>query len=202
MKKAKIEIGQQVGVTQKGEPWLFESWKSPCSSCPDSLCEQNIWIVDSIKYDYIALKQLIDNDTAYIFDTITESDVENGFSFNEGWLWVDEILSPDGDYNKDKYIFKLPIAWNRKTIPIDSIQSFSFAKENSCVGSFDLGLVLMSGALIVGAPITAFEDGSFNVATLIIGESIGLLLASAMYHNYKSRQISRYLTDEWQLKIK
>ena len=64
LKIAKIKVGKTIGVTQKDEPYYFENWKSVCSGCRDTICRQNIGELDTIRNDYLVVKQLINNDSA------------------------------------------------------------------------------------------------------------------------------------------
>jgi hypothetical protein len=201
LKRTKIKVGKTIGVTQKNEPYFYENWKSVCSGCRDSICSQNIWALDSIKTDYLVLKQLIDNESAYVFDTLTYQDNKKLRKYQKEWYWVDEIKSPDSVILNNKLVFKYPIAYNRKNVPVDSIHSFSFSRSKDCIG-YDLGVPLMAAISIIGSPIAAFDNGKFDIGTFLVGETMGLLLVYIMYRDYQHKQVKTYKTDKWKMKIK
>ena len=201
LKIAKIKVGKTIGVTQKDEPYYFENWKSVCSGCRDTICKQNIGELDTIRNDYLVVKQLINNDSAFIFDTLTYQDSKKLRKYSKEWYWVGEIKSPDSILFHNKLVYKYPIAFNRRKIPIDSIQSLSFSRSNDCIG-YDLGVPLMAAIAIIGSPIAAFDKGKFNVGGFVVGETFGLLIVYSMYMDYQNKLVKTYSTDKWKMKIK
>ena len=158
------------------------------------------WTVDSITNHFIFLKQLIENDSAYIFDTITYLDSKFK-EYDKNWIFVDELASSDTFSIDDKLIFKLPVVFKTRKIKIENIKSFTFAKNNGPM-RFDLGLPIAAAALIIGSPIAAFEDGELNLTTLIVGEATGILFATAIYKDLNSRRVKEYYTSEWKIEVK
>jgi hypothetical protein len=201
LKKTKIKIGKTIGVTQKNEQFYYENWKSVCSGCQDTICRQNIWTLDTIRTDYIIVRQLIDNDSAFIFDTLTYQDKKKLRKYSKEWYWVGEIKSSDSILLHNKLVYKYPIAFNRRKIKTDSIQSFSFSRSDDCIG-YDLGVPLIAAIAIIGSPIAAFDKGKFDVGVFAVGEAIGLLIVYSMYRDYQNKLVKTYSTDKWKMKIK
>src|SRR4029079_4181589 len=68
-----IKHGKILGFTLKGEPFMFDGWKTLCKAC-DTIVQKNLWIVDSIKRNYVQLKQPL---SSYRIDTLTKEQFKN-----------------------------------------------------------------------------------------------------------------------------
>ena len=196
-----IKVERTIGVTKKGETFKFDEWKSICSGCKDCLWKDNIWKLDSIHNDYIVVRQLIDNDSAFKFDTISYTDKKKLKNYSKEWFWVTEIQSPDSNTMHNKLVYKYPIAFNRQRILIDSITSFSFSKQENCSG-FGIGFPLMGLIMVVASPVAAFDNGKFDAGLFIIGETLGLGIFYLIYRSVNNTKIKTYRTDEWNIRVK
>lgn len=201
LKKVKIKVGKYIGVTQKKESFKFESWESICTKCADSISYQNIWTLDSIDYNYIVVRQLIDHDSAYIYDTITYEEKYKSKNKYYDWIFVDEIRSSDGDILKNRLVYAYPIVFKRNRILTENIQSVSFAKNNYC-NIHDSGYLLTTAVLIIGTPFAAFDEGTFNASIFAIGEGLGLLMVYSIYKKIQNNKVKTYQVGDWEMKIK
>jgi len=199
-KRRVLKVGHTLGVTKKGEDIKFERWKRICSGCKDSICRKNIWRLDSIQYNYIVLRQNIPHDSAYIYDTVLMSDKKNA-EYSKKWEWVGEIETPDSIYENYPQIYRLPILFNRKRIPLDSIESFTFSKRLHCNG-FTLAYPLMGLTMIIVGPFASVDNGVFSPLAFTVFETMGFGICYSVYKSIKNHKIYTYDTKKWTATIK
>jgi hypothetical protein len=225
---AKLKPGKLIGVTTKGETFHYTNWKNVCSGCDvpscvdslkqlsrqndtiryssavcaDSLCIDNLWVLDSVRKDYIVLSQTIEHDSAYRFDTVPYAQwqrYERKLK-NQSWFIRSWIPATDGSSN-GYFVVAIPEVFITRRVPIDSIASFTFPKTDNC-SSFGLGVPLLAAACIIGGPVAAVQGGQFDWAPLIVGEAVGGFLIWVMYDNIQDHRVKTYDTATWKIKTR
>jgi len=201
IKRSVLRTETFIGITLKGESYNYDQWKNICKGCQDSISNANIWIVDSIQTNYIILKQYYESDSSYIFDTINYSQTEKREKYYKEWFLVEYFNSPDGNYLKDKLVFKFPKHILRKKVEWEKIESINFSKRDNC-GQMSAMIPLQATILTLGAPIIAFEEGKFHWDLFLIGELIGLSKVFTIHRYLDSLKVKRYQMNSWKMKIK
>jgi hypothetical protein len=207
-KKITIRKGKLIGITKKGENFQYTNWKFVCNLCEDDLCKQNLFILDSVKKDYIVVKQLINHDSAYIFDTVVNPFGKNiNKYFIENWLWVNTIYPENGIKSKIKCVFKYPKHYFLRKFQFDEIESFTFPvydEKFACIYLDDSAGYELSFRLIFGTPFTLMINDShgFNEALLIGGELLGFLVLYLELSLEELKLVKTYSTKEWKIMVK
>ncbi|MFO0358639.1 MAG: hypothetical protein ACK50A_16915 [Sphingobacteriaceae bacterium] len=84
----------------------------------------------------------------------------------------------------------------KQKILIDSVESFSFSRSNSCSGFSIFVPVFAAFVIVAGVVISIVE---MSLAPLVIFEPVGLVLSYLMYRRIKDGQVRTYNTKEWKV---
>ncbi len=84
----------------------------------------------------------------------------------------------------------------RQKVLIDSVESFSFARSNSCSGFSILVPVFAAFAIVAGVVISIVD---VSLIPLAIFEPVGLGLSYMMYRRIKDSKARTYNTKEWKV---
>ena len=141
-----LKIGKEIGITNKGEDFKYSSWKNSCSTK-----NNNIWIIDSIKTNFIVVRRLLNDSSAYIYDTIPEKNKKLIRKYSKDWIYVTSIKTLSDNYLS---VYKYPKEFERKKVAWNNIQSLTFAKQKNCEG-FSIFVPLASVLIIIMTPIVA-----------------------------------------------
>ncbi len=137
-----FRTGDEVGITLKGQPYIFKDWKTICKAC-DTTVQKNLWTIDSIRDDSFILSRI----TSYSYDTISQDKYysalkewekqKKSFPVIDKTFFRDTIVTYIRKQDtvkvaekKEMYVLKYR-NHTRKEIYYDSIQSITFAQFTS-----------------------------------------------------------------------
>lgn len=231
MHRVVLKTGTSIGITKREETFIFRNWLTDCSRCVDqscmdsvkhikddttywrfdvcidTICENNIWTLDSISQTYIVLRRLSGDSSKYRIDSIQSGEMDTYARKmkrkKQEYYYLKEIPAADSNYAHNICVLAVPIDYDRERISYDSIQSYSFAREESCSG-FGLEVPLFALCAAIGAPIAAADKSNphFSWPTLIVGEAVAGYISWSMIHYIRRLRVRTYSVNEWKVKVK
>lgn len=154
-----FKIGDELGITQKGQTNIFGNWKTICKPC-DTIVQKNLWTIDSIAQNSFVLSRIID----YRVDTLTYEEYETlvkeykkqkkRFPLIENSFFKE---ASNGMEKQEMYVIKFPEIM-RQTVLYDSLESITVSRlksEEYC----SKGYILFPAAIGLMGVYVFFTEG-------------------------------------------
>jgi hypothetical protein len=188
----------------------FDSTYFYYRDCADTNCLNNIWTLEAVTENSIVLRTLPADSSKYRYDTVRVEQYgryqRRAKKKHEEYFSVgfDSVVENSGAIGY-RYIMLVPIDYDRKTVPPDSIASFTFHRADQCA-TFDLGTPLLALVAAIGSPIAAAQKddfgGKYGWPLVIAGEALAGGLTVLMVRNVNSLRVRTYDLAAWKVKAR
>ena len=189
-----VKPGEKIGYTLKGQPNIFEGWKTLCRPC-DTAVRNNLWTIDRIKDDCLVLKRF----KSYETDTLTW----------QQYLHDTSLIDSANCFRKGSQktcICKRPqYFWH--SISYDSLASLTFSKfKNESEACGDSPILFSTIAVVFGVDrvIHQFTEEHSNVKKLL--GAMAFITWGIIYADYRCRiyenNVNTYTLSDWKMKIR
>lgn len=193
-RKARLNAGDEIQFTLKGDSMPEMKWKNVCFTC-DSAEASHIWTIDKIDSLGFDVKQI----KSYRYDTLTWEQVKKNKKRSHN---LDRTYSIYDSLNAvwiSYYVYKYPDEYYHERISYDSLSSISFAKAQDCGWESTIPIpALLTG---IGAVYSVHyaTNGSHNTENVVEGAIIAVVSGIATWYEWNGYRVHTYELSEWKI---
>jgi len=212
-----FRTGDEVGITFKGQPFIFGNWKTICKPC-DTAVQKKLWTIDSIRDNSFVLSRI----ASYSYDTISS---DTYYSVQKDWkkqaksfpqidsvFFRDTILTSIRKQDtvkvigkKEMYVLRSPNL-TRKTAYYDSIQSLTFSaftSQDACSREFIIipGIISLGGVYLLIHEATQHHPDNRRLLLAVSAIIFGAISTDSAI-NIRNNNVETITMAQWQRKTK